>query len=258
MTGKVISTVKLHEHIVDLRVETELNNPAPGRFVHIAVPGFSLRRPISLCGYQDGVARLVFAVKGQGTAALTDLQKDDPIDVLGALGNGFPGAPPVEMSGLDGGEAANSHPLFGQTVLVGGGIGLPPLLYYAQTHENTHAIAGFRSREFAILTKEFPSLDICTDDGTMGLAYYPHERLETYMSLHGEPGQVLACGPSPLLKAVAGVCRKHGLPCYVSMEERMACGVGACVVCACAVGGRYLRCCKDGPVFNAAEADWET
>ena len=238
MTGEVLSGSRLIDTIVDLRVGAGLSDPAPGRFVHLAVPGFSLRRPISLCGYKDGAARLVFAVKGQGTAALAGLREGDPVDLLGPLGNGFP------------------ENLPGKTVLVGGGIGLPPLLYYARTHQNTHTIAGFRSREDAILTGEFPSLDVCTDDGSQGFACYPHERLETYISQEGSPDQVLACGPRQLLKAVAGVCKERGVPCFVSVEERMACGVGACLVCACAVGGHYRRVCKDGPVFNAADVDW--
>jgi dihydroorotate dehydrogenase electron transfer subunit len=239
MIGIIKNISRLTDSVVDMRVAIDLRDPAPGRFVHLAAPGFTLRRPISLCGYTDGVARLVFAVKGQGTAALAALNPGDTVNMMGPLGKGFPE------------EAVH-------TILVGGGVGLPPLLYYANVHgDRTHAIAGFRSKEQMILTKEFPSIDICTDDGSVGLAYYPYERLETYISLKGKPGQVLACGVYPLLRAVAGVCEKHGVPCYVSMEERMACGVGACLVCACPVGGDYLRCCKDGPVFNAADVDWE-
>ncbi|MDR0325343.1 MAG: dihydroorotate dehydrogenase electron transfer subunit [Oscillospiraceae bacterium] len=239
MKGEVLSLSPVADRTYDLRIAIKLENPAPGRFVHVAVPGFSLRRPISLCGYENGVARLVFIVKGRGTAALAKLRKGGDVDVLGPLGNGFP----------EGSE--------GKTVLVGGGIGIPPLLYYAKTYQNTHAIAGFRSRESMVLTEEFPSLDICTDDGSAGLAFFPHERLETYMSLKGAPARVLACGPYPLLKAVAEVCKRRGVPCFVSVEERMACGVGACLVCACAVGGQYKRVCKDGPVFDASDVCFE-
>jgi dihydroorotate dehydrogenase electron transfer subunit len=229
MTGKVVSSARLTADVVDMRVKINLSNPGPGRFVHIAVPGFSLRRPVSLCGYQDGVARLVFAVKGRGTAALAAFRPGDGIDMLGALGNGFP-VPPAAGTGTG-------------VTLVGGGIGLPPLLYYAQTFPNTHTFAGFRSPEHAILAGEFPSVELCFGED------YPHERI-------GETGMVLACGPLPLLKAVAGVCERRSVPCYVSMEERMACGVGACLVCACPFGGSYVRCCKDGPVFNASEVKW--
>ena len=236
-----------------------MREPAPGRFVHIAVPGFSLRRPISLCGYEDGTARLVLAVKGQGTAALANLKPGNRIDLMGALGNGFPGGgAPLRMSGSNGSELEMPSPLTGKTILVGGGVGLPPLLYYARTHENTHAIAGCRTNGQVILIDEFPSADLCTDDGSAGLKCYPHQRLDELLLQGENAGQVLACGPLPLLKAVAGVCKKYGVPCFVSMEERMACGIGACLVCACAVGGRYLRCCKDGPVFNAADVDWGT
>ena len=229
MKGKVVGTARIGSGVVDMRVEIDLHNPKPGKFVHISAPGVFLRRPISLCGYENGTARLVFAVKGRGTAALAELQTGDEVDMLGALGNGFS-------------ERA--------TILVGGGIGLPPLLYYAKTHENTHAIAGFRNKEQVILSDEFPSAEVCLGDD------YPHVRLEKRLAA-GERATVLACGPHPLLKAVAGVCARYNTPCFVSLEERMACGVGACLVCACAVGGHYLRCCKDGPVFDASEVDWK-
>ena len=217
---------------MDLRVGIALANPAPGRFVQLAAPGFFLRRPISLCGAGNGMARLVFAVKGRGTAALAALRPGDSVDLLGPLGNGFPAGA-------------------GRSLLVGGGIGLPPLLYYAQTFEDTHAIAGFRSPETAVLADEFPSAELCFGED------YPHTRLEKRLAAGERAARVLACGPVPLLKAAAAVCKRYGVPCYVSMEERMACGVGACLVCACAVGGSYLRCCKDGPVFDASEVDWE-
>ncbi|MDR0294547.1 MAG: dihydroorotate dehydrogenase electron transfer subunit [Oscillospiraceae bacterium] len=225
MTGEVLSISRLSDGVFDLRVGIALNAPAPGRFVHVAVSGFALRRPVSLCGYKDGIARLVLAVKGRGTAALAEMKPGERIDMLGALGNGFP--PPL-----------------GKTLLVGGGIGLPPLLYYAGTYPGAHAIAGFRSPEQAVLAEEFPSVEVCFGDD------YPHKRIK--------PGfdRVLACGPRPMLKAVAGVCARLAIPCFVSAEERMACGVGACLVCACAVGGRYRRVCKDGPVFDALDVDW--
>ncbi|MDR1692673.1 MAG: dihydroorotate dehydrogenase electron transfer subunit [Oscillospiraceae bacterium] len=237
MTGTVRSVARLADGVYDLRVEAGLTNPAPGRFVHLAVPGFPLRRPISLCGCENGVARLVFAVKGGGTAAMAAWRPGDTVDLLGALGNGFPEP--------DGGA--------GKTVLVGGGIGLPPLLYYAKTHPDTHCIAGFRSAGHVILAGEFPSLELCTDDGSAGFSSYPHQRLEELLKNREPVARVLACGPEPLLKATAKVCREFGTPCFVSAEERMGCGVGACLVCVCAAGGTYKRVCKDGPVFDAAE-----
>ncbi len=236
MNGKILSNTPLAEGVMDMRVEAALDNPAPGRFVHIAVPGFPLRRPISLCGFENGAARLVFAVKGRGTAALAALRTGDSIDLMGALGNGF------------------AFP--GKTILVGGGIGLPPLLYYAKTHPGTHAIAGCRTNGQKVLVDEFPSVDFCTDDGSAGFHGVPHQRLELLLKNKELPDSVLACGPLPLLRAVAEVCKRYNIPCFVSMEERMGCGIGACLVCACAAGGHYRRVCKDGPVFDAAEIDW--
>jgi dihydroorotate dehydrogenase electron transfer subunit len=178
------------------------------------------------------------SVKGGGTAALAGLRPGDSADLMGPLGNGFP------VPG-------------GKTLLIGGGVGLPPLLYAAKTYENTHTIAGCRTNGQVILADEFPSADLCTDDGSAGFHCYPHERMDKLLSQGERPGVIFSCGPYPLLKAVARVAAKHGVPCFVSMEERMACGVGACLVCACSAGGRYLRCCKDGPVFGAPEVDWE-
>lgn len=239
MTGRVVSLSFLNDGVFDLRVKAALKNPAPGRFVHVAVPGFTLRRPISLCGFENGVARLIFAVKGKGTEAMSRLRTGDELDLLGALGNGFP---VVECDC--------------KTLLVGGGVGLPPLLYYANTYQGTHTIAGFRTNDHAILTKEFPSIDVCTDDGSSGIAGYPHALLEQLLTQE-KYARVLACGPFSLLRAVSGVCDKAGIPCFVSTEERMGCGVGACLVCACAAGGHYRRVCKDGPVFDASDVDWE-
>ncbi|MDR1669083.1 MAG: dihydroorotate dehydrogenase electron transfer subunit [Oscillospiraceae bacterium] len=239
MTGVLLSTALLAEGVVDWRVQAALDKPAPGRFAHLAVPGFSLRRPISLCGYEDGVARLVFAVRGRGTAALADLRPGEEIELLGALGNGYDEA------------------FSGKTLLVGGGVGLPPLLYYAKRHPETHTIAGCRTSGQVVLVNEFPSADLCTDDGSAGFRGFPHQLLEARLSAGERVDRVLACGPPPLLRAVADVCGRYGIPCFVSMEERMGCGVGACLVCACAAGGRYRRVCKDGPVFDAAEVSWE-
>ncbi len=98
--------------------------------------------------------------------------------------------------------------------------------------------------------------DDFTDDGSVGFSGFPHQRLQEILqtkTFHA----VLCCGAVPMMKAVAGVCSTFGLPCFVSMEERMGCGVGACMVCACSVNGKYSRVCKDGPVFSAEEVDFD-
>ena len=125
------------------------------------------------------------------------------------------------------------------------------------------AILGFRNKDAVILTKDFEKVGtthICTDDGSFGTHGFVTAELEKHIS---EYTGVCACGPKPMLKAIAEIAEKAGIPCQVSMEERMGCGIGACLVCACELklrdgeqGVRYGHVCKDGPVFDAKEVVW--
>jgi len=214
----------------------------PGQFLHIKCgDGVLLRRPISICDCRDGFLKIVFQAIGPGTAWLAD-QKRGILDVLGPLGNGFS----VEGRNI---------------LLVGGGIGVPPLLYAARKATSlTTAILGFGSKERIILKDHFR--DLCkeviltTDDGSAGeagLVTGPLARaLET-----GDYDAVLTCGPTPMLRAVAELSARYGVPCQVSTEERMACGIGACLGCTVTMNdGRNLRACADGPVFDSREVKW--
>ncbi|MDO4270634.1 MAG: dihydroorotate dehydrogenase electron transfer subunit [Eubacteriales bacterium] len=220
-----------------------------GQFVHIACgEGSLLRRPISICDYGAGRLRLVFQVKGEGTKWLAARQAGDEIDVLGPLGHGF------EL------EALGDRPVF-----VGGGIGVPPMLACvkkaAGEGKAPRAILGFRNADAAILTDDFRKLcptSVCTDDGSFGVHGFVTDALKERLS---DATGVAACGPKPMLKAIAALAKAAGLPCQVSMEERMGCGIGACLVCACALKAetgetRYGHVCKDGPVFDAEEVEW--
>ncbi len=217
----------------------------PGQFANIAAPGFTLRRPISICGIdkENGTLRFVFEVRGKGTEEIASLTEGESLDVLGPLGNGF------------------RIPDGKKVVVVGGGIGVPPLLGVSKvSRELCTAVLGFRDYSKIILTNEFKENGsetiICTDDGSVGqkgLVTFPlSDILEK-----GETAAVLACGPEPMLKAVVKMCELYKVPCQVSLEQRMGCGVGACVVCSCMTvrNGQefYSRVCKDGPVFNAEE-----
>ncbi|MDR0944455.1 MAG: dihydroorotate dehydrogenase electron transfer subunit [Ruminococcus sp.] len=210
----------------------------PGQFVNIAVPGFFLRRPISICEAAEERLRLVFEVRGAGTKALSQIT--DNIDIIAPLGNrGFE----VDK--------------YKSAVLVGGGIGTPPLKFAQNKLEKSAAVLGFRSKENVIMADEFRNVTICTDDGSY-LNYSGHhgnisEPLEKLLA-SGEYEAVFACGPKPMLKAVVNLAEKYNTPCEVSLEERMACGVGACLGCACKTvkdGSEiYSHVCKDGPVFD--------
>jgi dihydroorotate dehydrogenase electron transfer subunit len=217
----------------------------PGQFVHVKVDGFTLRRPISICEIdkRNGTIRIVFEIRGLGTAKLTSLNVGDNIDMIAPLGNGFTIAEEI-------------HPNR-RVVLVGGGIGVPPLLAVAKVmKESSTAILGFRSYDKIILAGDFKLTDShvipCTDDGSVGF----HGAVTVPLSdelAKDDVDKVYACGPEPMLKAVITECRKANVPCEVSLEERMGCGVGACVVCACKTNSGMKRVCKDGPVFNGDE-----
>ena len=218
-----------------------------GQFVHLACgEGSLLRRPISICEAADGRLRVVFQVKGEGTRWLSARRPGDAVDVLGPLGHGY------RLDGL------GAKPVF-----IGGGIGVPPMLYGMQCARKAgaqpSAILGFRSKGAVILEQEFDCpTTVCTDDGSYGVHGFVTDVLKEQIA--GATG-VAACGPKPMLKAIAEIAKDAGVPCQVSLEERMGCGIGACLVCACALRAedgetRYGHVCKDGPVFDAEEVQW--
>jgi dihydroorotate dehydrogenase electron transfer subunit len=220
----------------------------PGQFVHIKCgEGLLLRRPISICDWsvQEDWIRLVFEARGEGTQYLAERQAGESLDVLGPLGHGFATRPD------------------GRYLLVGGGIGVPPMLGCARHGggDNT-AVVGFRSEKNAMLLDEFSAacggrVKVATDDGTLGHHGFVDGVVREILVQDKAFTAVLACGPKPMLRSVACVAEEFGVPCQVSMEERMGCGVGACLVCACKTAdGHYKHVCKDGPVFDAKEVDW--
>ena len=223
---------------------------APGQFVHIRCgEGLLLRRPISVCSCMedepDDLLSIVFEVRGEGTRWLAGRELWDSLDVLGLAGNGFDLKPE------------------GRYLLVGGGIGIPPMLGCAQyTGGRAPAILGGRSRDKIILEdffREDCAKVLCaTDDGSLGHHGFVDALVRRELSEDRGYDGVLACGPKPMLRNVAKVAEEFGIPCQVSMEERMGCGVGACLVCACDMAdGSRKHVCKDGPVFDSREVDWD-
>ena len=222
----------------------------PGQFVHIKCgDALLLRRPISVCSCQEDepedLLTIVFEIRGEGTAWLANRPAGHSVDVMGLLGNGFSVKPGSRC------------------LLVGGGIGVPPMVGCAQyTAGNSTAIVGFRAREKTILTdwleRETAKLLVATDDGSMGHHGFVDALARQELGQDRNYDAVLACGPKPMLRSVAKVAEEFGIPCQVSMEERMGCGVGACLVCACDMkDGSRKHVCKDGPVFDAREVDWD-
>ena len=221
----------------------------PGQFVHIKCgEGFLLRRPISVCCCQadepEDLLTIVFEVRGEGTQWLMDRQEGEYLDVLGLLGNGFDVKPK------------------GRYLLVGGGIGVPPLLGCIQSpKENYTSILGFRNKDKMLLTSAFQEscekVLYATDDGSFGYHGFVDALVRQELEQDQNYDAILACGPKSMLKNVYKVAQEFSIPCQVSMEERMGCGVGACLVCACDMkDGSRQHVCKNGPVFNAEEVDW--
>ena len=221
----------------------------PGQFVHIRANGFTLRRPISICGIdkEKGTLRIVFEIRGQGTEEIARLNKGDLIDMLAPLGHGFTIKNDAE-----------------KVILIGGGIGTPPMLPLAKLYgEKAVAISGFRNSSAAILQDDFKATGaeviLCTDDGSAGIHGFVTQPLKE-LAEKGGISAVYACGPMPMLKGVAAICKENNIFCEISLEERMACGIGACLGCACRTKRNdeeyFAHVCKDGPVFNAEEVLW--
>ncbi len=221
-----------------------------GQFVQVLCGSHQLRRPISIAGFDAslGILRLVFEVRGQGTAWLAGRKKGDLLDLIGPLGHGFP-LPDASQ----------------KAVMVGGGIGTPPLLPVTQFFgTNATVITGFRTASAAILQADFAAAGaetlLCTDDGSAGFHGFTTEALEQRLA-RGDVKAVYTCGPKVMMKGVAKLAEAAGAVCYVSMEERMGCGVGACLGCTCKTkneqgGTQMTRVCLNGPVFRSTEVDW--
>jgi len=223
------------------------NESVAGQFLHIKCGEERiLRRPISICSIRDDKINFVFEAKGEGTKWLSNCKPGDKLNILGPLGKGF------------------SIPN-GKLIVVGGGVGTPPMLFAAETKKSdVTAILGFRSIDRVILVDEFDAVCddvyITTDDGSAGIHGSVTKPLEELLK-SGEYDSVISCGQLLMQKAVAEICNRFGIKCQVSLEERMGCGIGACLVCACATLEeneiKMSRACVDGPVFSANEVVWE-
>lgn len=242
----VIAMEALNPHAWSMTVHAgEMARQAlPGQFVQVKCGSRRmLRRPISICDIDGEHMRLVFEVRGEGTEWLSHRSAGDQVDLIGPLGRGF------DLTG-------------DKLLLVGGGIGLPPMLYAAKACKGkAHVVAGFRSHDRAMLTEDFTAcakdLAIASDDGSIGYHGFVDTLVRQKLEKEDDFTSVLACGPKPMLRAVVRVAGEFGVPVQVSMEERMACGVGACLGCAVQMAdGAMKHVCKDGPVFDAGEVDW--
>lgn len=252
---EVIANQPLATGIFSMVVRAAGDLPAvlPGQFGHIKVPGSDallLRRPISFnrVDRETRTLEMVYQVKGEGTQRLSTLQPGAAIDMLAPLGRPFAVEPRVRKAAI-----------------VGGGIGAAPLMMLLEAYPDVafDTFLGFRSREFAYQLEEFQALSrrliLCSDDGTLGEQGFVTDALAQAMAAEAYDC-VYACGPTPMLRSLQKVMAGNDVPCLVSLEERMGCGHGACLVCNCKIKKgdewHYRRVCADGPVFPLREVDF--
>ena len=252
----VVSQEQIGDGIFDLVLQTKdiAHDAIAGQFVSVYSNDATklLPRPISLCGIDDesGTIRLVYRVTGEntGTEEFSKLQTGDEVRILGPLGNGF----------TIGEEKA---------FLIGGGIGIPPMLQLAkrlkeeQPQTEFTIVLGYRDAK-TFLLEEFEELGevvIATEDGSLGTK---GNVLDAIREKNLTADVIYSCGPTPMLRALKAYAQEKDMMCYVSMEERMACGIGACLACVCKstekdghTNVNNKRICKEGPVFDAREVE---
>lgn len=252
--ASVVSQEMIAENIYSMWIKTDVaSEAAPGQFVSMYTNDGSrlLPRPISICEIdrEKGMLRVVYRVTGPGTGTemFSRLKAGDTIPVIGPLGNGFPY------------EKAEGKRVF----LMGGGIGVPPILELAKEMkcEKKQIVVGYRDAE-TFLREEFEEngeVYISTEDGSVGTK---GNVMDAVRENGLEADIIYACGPTPMLRAIKAYAEENGIECYISLEERMACGIGACLACVCRTKEKdhhsnvnNKRICKDGPVFLSTEVE---
>lgn len=257
--AEILRIEKLKEDLYKFSIKAEevVNSARPGQFIEIrVVDGIEplLRRPISIYNLdkENGVLEFIFQVKGKGTNLLSKRKVGEELDIIGPIGYGTFGIKEYK-----------------KVAIIGGGIGMFPLYELAkqlkeQTSTNVHIYMGFRNKELITLEEEFKSvsdeLTITTDDGSYGVQGFAINELKKDCEKE-IPDKIFACGPLPMLKAVQAFAKENNIPCEISLEEKMACGLGVCLGCAVKTSTSpadapvYWHVCKAGPVFNANDVE---
>ncbi|MCL2354476.1 MAG: dihydroorotate dehydrogenase electron transfer subunit [Oscillospiraceae bacterium] len=253
---KLVKIDKLKEDILKFTCEAPeiVAEALPGQFIEVKVTKTMepfLRRPISIHNVNktNNTIEFIFQVRGRGTTFLSEVEEGEMLDVIGPLGD--------SSFNIEG---------FKNIAIIGGGIGIFPLYELAKQgmeKANVNIYLGFRNKDFIVLEEEFKkvssNLIITTDDGTYGEKGYAIDYLESDIDKLNIDS-IFACGPHPMLKKVQEIAKNKNIPCQISLEERMACAIGACMGCSVklATGDdtvMYARVCKDGPVFNSNKVE---
>ena len=238
---KIVTNEALTSNVYRMTLEGDTSAiTAPGQFVNIRLEGKFLRRPISVCDWEEGKLTLVYKVVGHGTAQMAAMAPGESLDILTGLGNGYD----LTLTG--------EHP-----VLVGGGVGVPPMFGLAKhlraMGKEVQVILGFNTKEEIFYEEAFQALGctvyVTTVDGSYGVKGFVTDAMKDLHYSH-----FCACGPEPMLKALYAASATSG---QMSFEERMGCGFGACMGCSCKTLTGSKRICKDGPVMKKEEILWD-
>ncbi|MBO5857275.1 MAG: dihydroorotate dehydrogenase electron transfer subunit [Clostridia bacterium] len=212
---------------------------APGQFINIKLDGFYLRRPISICDYDDTTITIIYKVVGDGTEVMSKMNSGEKLDVLCGLGNGFDTSKSMD-----------------KPVLIGGGVGVPPMYNLCKKliaeGKKVTVILGFNKKDEIFYEEEFKKLGadvkVTTVDGSYGIKGFVTDALKDT-----DYSYFYTCGPMPMFKAIEATATTSG---QYSFEERMGCGFGACMGCSCKTKYGNKRICKDGPVLVREEIIW--
>ena len=268
----IISKEYIDKDVVSMQIKAAdiADTALPGQFISIYTDDKSLLlpRPISICDTDKacGTVRIVFRVVGKGTAEFAAKDAGDELDIIGPLGNGYVKA----LEWLADNASANEEPE--NIILIGGGIGIPPMLMLAKalacnadnnlnSSDRVSVVLGYRDSLF--MNKDFEQyagVFISTEDGSSGTC---GNVIDCIRENDLSADVIMACGPLPMLKGIKAYAEQHNIKAWVSLEERMACGIGACLACVCKtddIDGHSMvknkRICKDGPVFDVKEVDF--
>ncbi len=237
---EIISNKQLTESIFEMKLKGDTTSiTAPGQFINIKLDGFYLRRPISICDYDDSTITIIYKVVGEGTEVMSKMNAGEELDVLCGLGNGFDISKSID-----------------KPVLIGGGVGVPPMYNLCKKliakGKDVTVILGFNKKDEIFYEDEFKKLGadvkVTTVDGSYGIKGFVTDALKDT-----EYDYFYTCGPMPMFKAIEATATTSG---QYSFEERMGCGFGACMGCSCKTKYGNKRICKDGPVLEREEIIW--